>query len=54
MALAARLVTIPNEGGRYSTRILPDPDLVFTVRRHVAEAIERLNDEARRSRGAPD
>ncbi len=53
MARAAQLVTIPNAGGRYSTRILPDPDLVFTVRRRVAEAIEQLNDAARHTGRAP-
>ncbi|MBM4093494.1 MAG: DUF4091 domain-containing protein, partial [Planctomycetes bacterium] len=44
MAGAAELVPIPNAGGRYSTRILPDPDRVFVVRQQIAEAIEELSD----------
>lgn len=39
---AAGLVEVPNAGGRYSTRILPDPDMVLRVREEVARAIERL------------
>ena len=39
---ALSLVTIPNAGGRYSTRILPDPDAVPQRRAQVADAIERL------------
>ncbi len=39
---AAELVSIPNAGGRYSTKILSDPDAVFRVRRALAAAIERL------------
>lgn len=39
---AMRLVSIPNPGGRYSTRILPDPKHLYAVRRQVAEAIEGL------------
>lgn len=39
---AAALVAIPNAGGRYSTRILPDPDEVYEARRAVAAAIEGL------------
>ena len=39
---AGRLVPIPNAGGRYSTKILPDPDAVYRVRQAVAEAIEAL------------
>jgi hypothetical protein len=42
LAGAARLVSIPNAGGRYSTQILPDPDAVFVVREEVASAIEAL------------
>ena len=42
MDFAQELVTIPNAGGRYSTRILPDPDRVFAARERVAEAIEQL------------
>jgi hypothetical protein len=37
---AARLVTIPNAGGRYSTKVLPNPDAVFAVKEAVARAIE--------------
>jgi len=40
---AKTLVDIPNAGGRYSTRILPNPDLVQEHREAVAEAIERLS-----------
>lgn len=36
---AAGLVPIPNAGGRYSSRILPDPDVVPAIRRRIAEAI---------------
>ncbi len=39
---AAGLVPVPNAGGRYSTKILPNPEAVLQVRRRVAEAIERL------------
>ncbi len=42
MAQAAALVTIPNPGGRYSRRILPDPLALDAARHAVAEAIERL------------
>lgn len=42
LAEAAKLVEIPNAGGRYSSRILPDPDAVFRVREAVAESIEAL------------
>lgn len=42
LARASRLVTIPNAGGRYSSKILPDPDAVFTVKEAVARAIERM------------
>lgn len=40
---AQELVTIPNAGGRYSTRFLPDPDEVFRVKEDLARAIESLN-----------
>jgi len=40
---ARRLVPIPNAGGRYSTRILPDPEAVYRVRQAVGEAIEALS-----------
>jgi len=39
---AAGLVAIPNAGGRYATKILPDPDAVLRVKRRIAKAIERL------------
>jgi len=42
LALASQLVTIPNAGGRYSTKILPNPDAVLAVREAVARAIEGL------------
>ena len=40
--MAKRLVDIPNAGGRYSTKILPNPDAVFEVKEAVAGAIEKL------------
>ncbi|MFW6161703.1 MAG: glycoside hydrolase domain-containing protein [Planctomycetota bacterium] len=40
---AETLIDIPNAGGRYSTRILPDPALVDQHREAVARAIERLS-----------
>lgn len=39
---AAGLVSIPNAGGRYSTRILPEPRQVYEVRRAMAQAIVAL------------
>jgi hypothetical protein len=42
LASAQELVSMPNPGGRYSTRILPDPDAVFRVKEDVARAIESL------------
>jgi hypothetical protein len=42
MDRAAGLIAIPNAGGRYSTKILPDPEAVPDVKRRVAEAIEGL------------
>lgn len=42
LAAAAMLVEMPNAGGRYSTKILPDPEAVYRVRHAVADAIERL------------
>ncbi len=39
---AGELVSSPCEIGRYSTRILPDPDRVLRVREAVANAIEKL------------
>ncbi|MHB8897447.1 MAG: glycoside hydrolase domain-containing protein [Thermoguttaceae bacterium] len=41
LAAAAALVDIPNAGGRYSTRILPDPVALFRTRTRLAEAIEQ-------------
>ena len=43
LARSAELVDIPNAGGRYSTRFLPDPDAVFVLKQSVAEAIEQLS-----------
>jgi hypothetical protein len=42
LALASKPVSIPNAGGRYSTKILPRPDAVFEARQAVAKAIEQL------------
>ncbi|MCS6858866.1 MAG: DUF6067 family protein [Abditibacteriales bacterium] len=42
LALASQLVSIPNAGGRYATRILPNPDAVLEVKETVARAIEGL------------
>ena len=42
LAEAQALVTIPNAGGRYSTRILPDPDAVLRTKERLAQAIEAL------------
>lgn len=42
LAAAARLAEIPNAGGRYSTRILQDPDKVFEWRKQMARAIAAL------------
>jgi hypothetical protein len=42
LAQAQELVTIPNAGGRQSTRILPDPDAVLQAKERVARAIEGL------------
>jgi len=39
---AAALVPIPNAGGRYSTKILPDPDAVFRLKERLGRAIEAL------------
>jgi len=40
MAQANRLVIIPNAGGRYSSKILPDPEAVYAAKEAVAKAIE--------------
>jgi hypothetical protein len=42
---ASELVSIPNAGGRFSTKILPDPDQIFRVKVQVARAIEQLSRE---------
>jgi hypothetical protein len=47
LAEANALAEIPNPGGRYSTRILPDPAAVLQIRQRVAAAILRLHAEAR-------
>ena len=38
---AAELVTIPNAGGRYSSKILADPEKLYEARKALAEAIEQ-------------
>ena len=40
---ASKLVSIPNAGGRNSSKILPDPDAVLRVRESLARAIEQLS-----------
>lgn len=40
LAAAAELVEIPNSGGRYSSKILPEPEKLFQVREQLAKAIE--------------
>jgi hypothetical protein len=40
---ARELVPIPNAGGRYSSKILQDPDAVLRVRQQLADAIQRLS-----------
>ncbi len=42
MERAATLVDIPNAGGRYSSKILPDPQLLYSVRAGLGEAIEKM------------
>ncbi|NQT53796.1 DUF4091 domain-containing protein, partial [bacterium] len=44
---ALALVEIPNKGGRYSTTILPDPDVVPRLRTALAKAIVELSDKLR-------
>jgi hypothetical protein len=39
---AAELVEMPNAGGRYSTRILPEPGVVLQLKQDLARAIESL------------
>jgi hypothetical protein len=43
LADADRLVEIPNAGGRYASKILPDPDAVLRAKRSLGAAIERLS-----------
>ena len=40
MKAAAELVTIPNAGGRYSSKILPDPDRVLEVKEMIGRVLE--------------
>jgi hypothetical protein len=40
---AGALVAIPNAGGRYSTRFLPDPDAVPRLKDALGRAIEGLS-----------
>lgn len=42
LSAALELVTIPNDGGYYSTRILPAPERLYEIRRALAEAIEAM------------
>jgi hypothetical protein len=42
LAQAEKLVDIPNAGGRYSTKILPDPDEVLVLKEQMGKAIEGL------------
>jgi acetone carboxylase gamma subunit len=42
LAEAQELVSIPNAGGRFSTRVLPDPDAVLAVKERLAGALEAL------------
>ena len=44
LAAAAELVEIPNAGGRYSSKILPNPETLLQTRIQVAEAIEGLSE----------
>ena len=46
---AGQLVDIPNDGGRYSTKILPDPHKVYEVRQTLAAAIESLQGQDRQA-----
>lgn len=43
MAEAAALVTIPNAGGRYSSKILGNPEAVYAARESLAKAIETIS-----------
>ncbi len=42
---AARLFSFPNPGGRYSSRILPDPDRLLHLRRQWGQTMEALSDK---------
>ncbi|MBC7326845.1 DUF4091 domain-containing protein [bacterium] len=42
LELAGQLVTIPNSGGRLSTKLLPNPEKVYEVRDAIANAIEKI------------
>jgi len=42
---ATQLVDIPNAGGRYSTKILDDPDAILKLKWSIGEAIETLQTE---------
>jgi hypothetical protein len=44
LAAAAKLVEIPNAGGRYSSKILPDPEALLRARSQLAKAIESLSE----------
>jgi hypothetical protein len=44
MAEAQALVSIPNAGGRYSSKIMPDPDAVLRARERVCRAAEALGE----------
>lgn len=39
---AMDLVEIPNAGGRYSTKILPDPERLYRIRKQLGDVIEQL------------
>ncbi|MCS7306381.1 MAG: DUF4091 domain-containing protein, partial [Thermoguttaceae bacterium] len=39
---AANLLRLPNPGGRYSSRLLPDPDRLLALRHLLAQTIESL------------
>ena len=43
LAEARQLILIPNPGGRYSTKMLPDPNRVEEVRLKIGRAIESLS-----------
>jgi hypothetical protein len=43
LSSAAELVEIPNAGGRFSSKILPEPQVLEQVRTQVAKAIESLD-----------